>query len=256
MITVAETQPKTRNQFNLRAYLAGGTATSALIAAAILVFGSLAAYVAFNGLPIAGGSEGAAEQLVDAGTGTTDAPETAAAAAATAAAPGAVAATAAAPTAIPLPFTPAGPGVTGASDTPVSEGTGTAPATTPSVPGTPAGTVPIAPTAPATGTAPATTPSVPGTPADTVPIAPTAPATGAAPGTTTGGPVANAVDNVEETTDHVADLPLGETTEGVTGPVDEAVGGALNEVGGAVGQPDLGDQVGGAVDDVTGTVLP
>jgi hypothetical protein len=229
MSTVAQTQQRTRNQFNLRAYLAGGTATSALIAAAILVFGSLAAYVAFNGLPIAGGSEGAAEQVVDAGTGSTDAPETAAAAAATAAAPAAVAATAAAPTAIPLPPTPAGSGVTGASDTPVTEGT---------------------------GTAPAATPSVPGTPADTVPIAPSAPATGAAPGTTTSGPVGDAVDDVGETTDHVADLPLGEATEGVTGPVDEAVGGALNEVGGAVGQPDLGDQVGDAVDDVTGTVLP
>ena len=47
---------------------------------------------------------------------------------------------------------------------------------------------------------------------------------------------------------------LGEATNGVTQPVDEAVGGALNEVGGAVGQPDLGDQVGGAVDGVTDQV--
>ena len=62
------------------------------------------------------------------------------------------------------------------------------------------------------------------------------------------------MDNVENTTDQVVDVPLGEATDGVTQPVDEAVGGALNEVGGAVGQPDLGDQVGGAVDGATDQV--
>ena len=52
MSTLSGTGAGGRNHFNLRAYLAGGTATTALIAAAILVFGSLAAYVAFNGLPV------------------------------------------------------------------------------------------------------------------------------------------------------------------------------------------------------------
>ncbi|MGH2800693.1 MAG: hypothetical protein ACRDLO_02640, partial [Solirubrobacterales bacterium] len=89
MSTAAETEPKGRNHFNLRAYLAGGAATSALIAAAILVFGSLAAYVAFNGLPIVGGDDGAGELVVDTSVDTR-APEAAAAAAA---APGAVAET-------------------------------------------------------------------------------------------------------------------------------------------------------------------
>ena len=40
--------------FSLRAYLAGGGATAALIAAAVLSFGALGAYVAFEGLPVGG----------------------------------------------------------------------------------------------------------------------------------------------------------------------------------------------------------
>ena len=75
------------------------------------------------------------------------------------------------------------------------------------------------------------------------------------PGASKPDPIVKA-DNVVNTTDQVADLPLGEATDGVTQPVDEAVGGALNEVGGAVGQPDLGGQVGGAVEGATGGLLP
>ncbi|MGH2987207.1 MAG: hypothetical protein ACRDLO_11060, partial [Solirubrobacterales bacterium] len=70
---------------------------------------------------------------------------------------------------------------------------------------------------------------------------------------TAGGPVGEAVDNVENNTG----VPLGGTTDSVTGPVDEAVdgvGGAVNDVGGAVGQEGLGDQVGGAVEGVTDTL--
>src|ERR687891_872878 len=100
MSTLPETRPRARNHFNLRAYLAGGAATTALIAAAILVFGSLAAYVAFNGLPVGGEEDGAGELVIDESLG---APEAAAATAAAAAAAGAVAATAAAPTPVPLP---------------------------------------------------------------------------------------------------------------------------------------------------------
>lgn len=51
--------------FNLRAYLAGGGATVALIAAAVLVFASLGAYVAFEGLPIGGDSDDGAEVAVE-----------------------------------------------------------------------------------------------------------------------------------------------------------------------------------------------
>ncbi len=55
MSSIAETQPRTgRRNFTLRAYLAGTAATAALLGAVVLVFASLGAYVAFNGLPIGG----------------------------------------------------------------------------------------------------------------------------------------------------------------------------------------------------------
>jgi len=55
--------------FNLRAYLAGGGATLALIAAAILAFGSLGAYVAFEGLPIGDGDDDVAQVAVESSNG-------------------------------------------------------------------------------------------------------------------------------------------------------------------------------------------
>ncbi len=61
MSSIAQTQPRTgRRNFNLRAYLAGTAATVALIGAVVIAFGSLGAYVAFNGLPI-GGSDADAQ---------------------------------------------------------------------------------------------------------------------------------------------------------------------------------------------------
>jgi hypothetical protein len=59
-----ETDVRGRN-FNLRAYLAGGGATVALIAAAVLVFASLGAYVAFEGLPVGNGEDDAAQVAVE-----------------------------------------------------------------------------------------------------------------------------------------------------------------------------------------------
>jgi hypothetical protein len=59
-----ETDVPVRN-FNLRAYLAGGGATVALIAAAVLVFASLGAYVAFEGLPIGNSDDDAAQVAVE-----------------------------------------------------------------------------------------------------------------------------------------------------------------------------------------------
>jgi hypothetical protein len=61
MSSIAQTQPRTgRRSFTLRAYLAGTAATAALLGAVVVVFASLGAYVAFNGLPI-GGDDSAAE---------------------------------------------------------------------------------------------------------------------------------------------------------------------------------------------------
>ena len=98
MNVIADTASRTgRRNFGLRAYLAGGTATSALIAGAAIVFLSLAAYVAFNGLG-AGADTARKHDAVVIGSG--GAPSAAAAAAAAAGrAAGAVAATPAARTA-------------------------------------------------------------------------------------------------------------------------------------------------------------
>ena len=103
MTSIAETKPSaslgaqdrapSRN-FNLRAYLAGAGATTALIAGAIVVFTSLATYVAFNGLPIGSGNENASQLTISASEVTTPRAGRLLARAASA-----VAATAAAPTA-------------------------------------------------------------------------------------------------------------------------------------------------------------
>ena len=50
--------------FNLRALFAGSAASASLIAAGVIVFGSLAAYVAFNALPIGdGGGDAQADRI-------------------------------------------------------------------------------------------------------------------------------------------------------------------------------------------------
>ena len=103
MSTIASPQPTVRRKLNLRAFLAGGTATAALIAAAVVVFGSLAAYVAFDGAPVRSDDPPAASVTVGA-------PQ--AAAATLGRAPRVVAATPAAPTAIapaPAPRPPRQP---------------------------------------------------------------------------------------------------------------------------------------------------
>lgn len=132
--------PAGRN-FNLRAYLAGAGATTALIAGAIVVFASLGAYVAFNGLPVGSGNENASQLTISAGEVTATP-----AAGLLGRAAGAVAATAAAPTpTAPAPGSrqagsggPAGPGSPG-SGTPTGTGPAT-PAPTPEVPVTAAPT--------------------------------------------------------------------------------------------------------------------
>ena len=139
MSTIADTEPRSATRVNLRSYLAGGTATTALIAGAVIIFVSLAAYVAFNGLPTAGGPD--SDDTVLVGPSGSGAP--AAAASALAAAPGAVAATPAAPTPVaPPPIVTAGvsvppPGISplvapppeGPSVTPPGEGPAPAPGT-------------------------------------------------------------------------------------------------------------------------------
>jgi hypothetical protein len=171
MTSIAETKPSaglsasdrapSRN-FNLRAFLAGAGATTALIAGAIVVFASLATYVAFNGLPIGSGNENASQLTV----GASDVTVSPQAARVLGGAAGAVAATAAAPTA-----TAPAPGAT-------TQGGGPA---DPGGPGTTPGDLP-----------PSGTPTAPTGPVSTVPT-PT-------PGAGSGGPVGGAVDSVDNAT--------------------------------------------------------
>jgi hypothetical protein len=204
MSAIAQTPSSTAsNGVNTRAFLAGGGATTALIAAAVIAFLSVAALVAFNGLPI-GGGDGASGSVqvgeVPTATGP-DAPELAAAA--LDGAPGAVAATPAAPTAVDTSLIP---GLTGPGGLSGAPGTG-----------------------PGLGT--------------------TVPPGG---GTAGSGVLGGTVGGVEDTAGGLGlDLPLDDATSGLTGPPDQTVNDTLNNVGGAVGNPNLGNQVGGAVNNVT-----
>lgn len=134
--TMIDTQPQaTTGLSHLRAYLAGTGATGSLIAGSVVAFLSLAAFVAFHGMPFAnsGGSFGNAYI----GSGAVGAPE--AAARALAAAPRNVASTpvqGAPAGAAGLPGTAAGALTSGTATSPLGSGSG-AVSTTPSTPQTP-----------------------------------------------------------------------------------------------------------------------
>jgi hypothetical protein len=68
--------PNLRSNANVRAYLAGGGATVALIAAAVIVFVGAATFVAFNGLPF--GADDSPDSTVNLAAGVPDAAATAA----------------------------------------------------------------------------------------------------------------------------------------------------------------------------------
>jgi hypothetical protein len=206
MSAIAETPASTAsNGVNTRAFLAGGGATTALIAAAVIAFLSVAALVAFNGLPIGGGDANSGSVQVGEVPATgANAPELAAGALGGAA--GAVAATPAAPTAVDPTLIPGFGG--------------------PGVPGAPA-------ILPGSGA-----PSVPGT------------------GTAGSGALGGTVGGVEDTAGNLGlDVPLDDATSGLTGPLDQTVNDTVKNVGGALGNPNLGNQVGGAVDNVTDGLL-
>ncbi len=193
-----------------RAFAAGTGVTTSLVAAAVLAFISVAALVAFNGMPF--GSDGAADATVAL-------PAAAPKAAALAASPtaGAVAASPARPSpaaateilaALPAgardgpvaPGTIAGPGGTGTTDL-SGGGTGAAGVGTSGTPGLVQGAV---------------------------------------------GGVQNAAAGLG------VSLPLRDLTDGITKPLDDTVGGALNGLGGGLGNNHLGDQVNGGLGQVTG----
>lgn len=207
----AQSAWRSRHGFDLRAYLAGSAVTVALSAGVILVFGSLAAYVAFEGNPIGGGNAGASEVVVESSA---RAPKLAAAA--LSGAPRFVAREPAAPTAVapapaPQPETAGGSGADAGAPAPQV--------------GVPAQPAPVAPVS--DGGAPTAGSPVGG-----------APASAPSGSSTASGPLGNTVNHV----DNATGLGLGETTAPVTGPVDtllndvnETVQGLGNTVGGALG---------------------
>jgi hypothetical protein len=196
---------------NARAFAAGTGVTAALIAAAIAAFASMAAYVAFEGMPF--GSGASSDSTVSLQSG---APQAAALAAGTTA--DAVAATPATPTPAALaeilaalpPGATDGPGPGGPTDDPITGG----------------------------GNGPG-----PVDPGDPVPDV-----SGALQGTL--GAVDDAAGGLG------LDLPLSELTDPITKPVDDIVGGTLNNVGnGGIGAGNLGDKVNGTLNGVTGGLL-
>jgi hypothetical protein len=211
MNSIAQRQPGTGRNFNLRAYVAGGAATAALIAAVIFVFGSLAAYVAFNGLPIGGEDTASGNVVVEGGFGTaTNASGSAAAVASSAAAPG------------PGGQAAGSAGGGGANNALHNGGTAPGGTTTAGPPGT---TTPDNP--PATDP-PATDPSgqVPDSPTE-VPQTPIS-----APGALGG-----VVDDIQGAVhDAGVNVPLGQSSSGLTGPVDQVANQGLDGVGGLAGQ--------------------
>jgi hypothetical protein len=207
--------PRDLRNANVRAYMAGGGATAALVAAAVVVFLGVAAFVGFNGLPF--GADDAPDATVNLAAGV---PEAAAGAAAPTA--DAVAADPATPSAAAIGEILAAlpPGATGSIP-------GLAPGTT-----GPGGTIPNVPGVipPGTGGG-GEVPTTPG-----------------ALGTTVGG-----LENMAG--DLGLNLPLTDLTEGLTGPLDKTVTDTVNGLGGILGDPKLGDKVTGGLGKTTDGLL-
>jgi hypothetical protein len=205
--------PRADRNPNVRAYLAGGGATAALVAGAVIVFLGVAAFVGFNGLPF--GADDPADATVNLAAGV---PEAAAAAAA-----------------------PATDAVADDPATPSAAALAEILAALP--PGADPGIAGLDPLAPGTGGGP----NGPG---------PTTPGTGGETPAGTAGTLGTAVSGLEEAAGNLGlNLPLGDATNNVTGPIDNTVNDALNNVGGALGNPNLGDQVTGSLNNATNNLL-
>ena len=207
--------PRTKRSANARAFAAGTGVTFALIAAAVVAFASIAAFVAFEGMPFASG----------------EAPESSVT-------------ISGAPRAAALAAVPAGQAVASKPATPspaaAAELNAALPGATPSGAATdPGATViggrPFDPSEPP-GPGPGTDPDPPLPP-------PTPPA-----GT---GPIQGVVNGVDD----AMGLGLGNATQGLTKRLDDAVVGALNDTGSRLGAGNLGDKLNGAVNGRRGGLL-
>lgn len=230
--SVVQTEPGTGRNFNLRAYLAGGAATAALIAAVIFVFGSLAAYVAFNGLPVGGENTATPNVVVDGGVGT---------------ATNAAGSTAASPSSSSTRASntggrSAGPGGGHGANASQNTGTGSGGTATVTPPGASTGDSPPATAPPAAG------------PSDPAPTSPTDDAP-QVPSAVTGA-VGGAVDDIEGAAHEAGiDVPLGQSSSGLTDLVDQVGTETHDGAGGVAGNDNLGDDVAGLANGLTGTLL-
>jgi hypothetical protein len=246
---------------HLSAYLIGAGATAAMIAGVLVAFLSMTTFLAFNGLPFGGFSDDSGAAYLDSSAGPSAAPRSAAIP---------LGAAHAAVTKDPVRGSHAGRlGSTGADSSGAANagadrfgargtgghrsGGGASGGGGPgggSAGGGPGGAATGGGSAgggAATGGGPAGGgSSAPGGPAITPPDVPSVPTPAPGP-----GPVTNAVQDV----DRVAGTDLSGPTSGATEAVDGAATGTVNQVGGAVGRPGMGDQVGGAVSDATDRVL-
>ena len=265
MTTLAHSQPTQGSHLraHLGSYLIGAGATSAIIAGVVVVFLSMAAFVAFNGLPFGGSNADSGAAYLTPGVDM--APKSAAVAL------GAARAAVAGDRARGSHGQDAGfaganrnaaggvrggsesggrSGAGGSSGGPTGGGpTGGGATVTPPSGGGPTG----GPTVnPPTAGGPTVNPSVPNVPSvpdlPAVPNLPDLPSVPLPPPTS--GPVTGAVDRV----DNVAGTNVSGATGAVTRAVDGAATGVLNRAGATVGQPDLGNQAGAAVSGVTGSL--
>jgi hypothetical protein len=206
-VKIPSAQTRESKSPNARAFAAGTGVTAALVTAAIVAFASVAAYVGFEGMPFGGGDSSESTVALSSG-----APQAAALAT------GSTAAAVAADPATPTPAALAE--ILAALPPGAIDGTGAGPS-----PG-------LGPTEdPTTGSG---DPDGPGT----GPVDPTDPGT---PGTLGG-----TVDNLDNAAGGLGlDLPLSELTDPVTQPIDDIVGGTLNNAGNNVGAGNLGDKVNG-----------
>jgi hypothetical protein len=208
-------EPAPNLRTNLRAYLASTGATGALTAGALTIFLGLAAFVGFDDMPLGGGGDAQGTILLDSGAGAPGAPE--AAAVGLAAAPGAVAAT---------PVAPAGGALAGGPGGSQGGGPGGGGITGPG--GGPGGGTGGGGVPPGGGTPPATQPGVLG----------------------------GTVNNLQNAVSGLGiNAPLNNITAPITGPVDQILNNTLNQVGGILGAPRLGDRVNRTVNNVTGGLL-
>lgn len=207
--------PRAQKHASARAFALGTGVSTALIAAAVLAFVSVTAFVAFDGMPFS--SVDSPESTVSLSGAPQAAALTAGSTAQSVAAdPETPSATALGEIAAALPSTQAatgsgpGPGPGGVSG--VETGGGS---TGPGGGGSGGG--------------------------------------GGTGGTTEPGPLQGTVGAVDDTAGGLGlDLPLSETTDGIIKGLDDTVGGTLNNVGNGIGAGNLGDKVNNAVGELLG----